>query len=392
MRLPWKRPKKKRNNTGVAFVIKDDGSLCVSGYTPLDQCPEIVSAVHRIAQMIGATTIHLKNNGKNGDERIINELSRKIDIDPMPTMTRSTWMEAIVMTMLLYGQGNAIVQPHTWEGTLESLEPIAAERVQLAPVGRSFREYRVLIDGKAKNPRNLCHFVYNPDKTYLWKGRGMQVVLRDLANNLEQARKTEKAFLSSEYKPSLIVRVDADDEIFGTPEGREKLAKSYIEPAAEGAPWIIPANTFEIEQVRPLTLGDLAIADNVKLNKQMVAAILGVPAYLLGVGDYHKEEWNAFIQNTIMPICKSISQELTKKLIISPNWYLDFNVWSLMDYNLREVSDVLLAGADRGFVNGDEWRDRMHLNPAGLKEFKILENYIPYEDSGNQSKLTGGKE
>lgn len=392
MRLPWKRPKKRRNNTGVAFVIKDDGSLCVSGYTPLDQCPEIVSAVHRIAQMIGATTIHLKNNGRNGDERIINELSRKIDIDPMPTMTRSTWMEAIVMTMLLYGQGNAIVQPHTWEGTLESLEPIAAERVQLEPVGRSFREYRVLIDGKAKNPRNLCHFVYNPDKTYLWKGRGMQVVLRDLANNLEQARKTEKAFLSSEYKPSLIVRVDADDEIFGTPEGREKLAKSYIKPVAEGAPWIIPANTFEIEQVRPLTLGDLAIADNVKLNKQMVAAILGVPAYLLGVGEYHKEEWNAFIQNTIMPICKSISQELTKKLILSPNWYLDFNVWSLMDYNLREVSDVLLAGADRGFVNGDEWRDRMHLNPAGLKEFKILENYIPYEDSGNQSKLTGGNE
>ena len=51
------------------------------------------------------------------------------------------------------------------------------------------------------------------------------------------------------------------------------------------------------------------------------------------------------------------------------------------------MSEVLLAGADRGFVNGDEWRDRMHMPPAGLKEFRILENYIPYSDSGNQKKL-----
>jgi hypothetical protein len=38
-------------------------------------------------------------------------------------------------------------------------------------------------------------------------------------------------------------------------------------------------------------------------------------------------------------------------------------------------------------VNGDEWRDRMHMSPAGLKEYKILENYLPYDMSGNQKKL-----
>ena len=127
--------------------------------------------------------------------------------------------------------------------------------------------------------------------------------------------------------------------------------------------------------------------DFVKLDKETVAAILGVPAFVLGVGEYSKDEWNAFIQSTVMVICKSIAAELTKKLIIKPEWYLQFNVWSLMDYDLKTVSDVLLSGSDRGYVNGDEWRDRMHMSPAGLTEYKILENYLPYDMSGKQKKL-----
>ena len=53
---------------------------------------------------------------------------------------------------------------------------------------------------------------------------------------------------------------------------------------------------------------------------------------------------------------------------------------------------MLLEGADRGYVNGDEWRDRMHMAPAGLTEYKVLENYIPGDMSGKQKKLVQGGE
>ena len=171
------------------------------------------------------------------------------------------------------------------------------------------------------------------------------------------------------------------------PEKRQKLIESYIKPQKKGEPWLVPAEQFDIEQVKPLTLGDLAINDSVTLDKKMVAALFGVPAWVVGVGEYKKDEWNAFIQTTVMAIAKSIAAELTKKLILNPRWYLTFNIWSLMDYDLKTVSDVLLSGADRGYVNGDEWRDRMHMNPAGLKEFKLLENYIGYDYSNLQKKL-----
>ncbi len=365
-------------------------SIINSGYTPLDQVPEVVACARKIAELIGAATIHLMNNTEDGDERIVNELSRMIDINPMPNMTRSTWMEGLVMTLLLYGRGNAIVQPHTRNGLLEKLEPIAADRVEFKAIDKT--TYKILIDGVPKDPENLVHFVYNPDKTYLWWGKGVTIALRDLIENITQARATEKAFMSSEYKPSIIVRVDAMVDEFSTPEGRQTIIDDYMKPAQKGQPWLIPSEQFDVQQVKPLTLADLAINDSVTIDKRMVAALFGAPAFIVGVGEYRKDEWNMFIQTKIMSMAKSIAAEMTKKLILSPNWYLTFNVWSLMDYDLKQVSDVLLAGSDRGFVNGDEWRDRVHMNPAGLKEYRVLENYIPWDMAGMQKKLVQGEE
>ena len=379
------RKRQKRDMSSVAFWLPDFDDSCPEGYTRLDRNPEIVTACRKIASLIGSITIYLMNNTSDGDVRIVNELSRAIDIEPMPNMTRSTWMEAIVMNMLLYGKGNSIVIPHTFKGYLQSLEPVSADRVSFIPEG--YREYKVMVDGISRRSDSVLHFVFNPDKHYLWKGQGVTVILKDLAGNLKQAMETEKAFMRSEYKPSIIVKVDALVDEFSSPEGRAKLIESYVKPAHKGDPWIIPAEQFSVEQVKPLTLADLAISDTVKLDKKMIAAILGVPAYVVGAGEYKRDEWNNFVQTTVMTICKSIASELTKKLIIKPEWYLQFNVWSLLDYDLQAMSNVLLAGSDRGFVNGDEWRDRMHMSPAGLKEYRVLENYIPTDMSGKQKKL-----
>ena len=368
-------------------VWLDGGDICVPGYTRLSDNPEIMTGCLRIAELIGSMTIYLMSNTDDGDIRITNELSRMIDITPNGTMTRSQWMTAIVMNLLLYGNGNSIVVPHTFKGILQSMEPISASRVTFKPKPGSFRDYTVAIDGQERNPESVMHFTYNPDPRYLWKGRGMTILLKDIANNLKQAQKTENAFMASEWKPSIIVKVDALTEEFASPEGREKLLQSYVKPQQTGQPWLIPAEQFQVEQVRPLSLADLAIKDTVELDKRTVAAVLGVPAFLLGVGDYSQAEWNNFVQTKIRSIALSIQQEMTRVLITSPKWYLMLNFWSLMDYDLKSTSDILLAGADRGYVCGDEWRDRMHMPPAGLKDYKVLENYIPYEDSGKQKKL-----
>lgn len=403
MKIPFFGRKQNREQestpkSGVGFLVTKDAHdmLCVEGYTTLDKNPEITTACRRIAELVGSMTIHLMSNTEKGDQRIVNELSRTIDINPMPTMTRSTWMQAIIMNMLLYGRGNSIVMPHTYNGYLRSLEPISASRVAFLPSStRPYRDYKVIIDGTSHDPSNLLHFVYNPDETYLWKGQGVTVSLLDIAKNLKQAQKTENAFMASEWKPSIIVKVDALTDEFASPEGRQKLLESYVKPAENGEPWLIPAEQFSVEQIRPLTLADLAIKDTVELDKRTVASVLGVPPFVLGIGEYKTDAWNSFVQNTIRPLAISIQQEMTKKLIISPKWYLKLNVLSLMDWDLTKIYQVFGGLADRGIVTGNEVRDRIGMSPIdGLDELKVLENFLPIDRLGDQKKLiqNGGEE
>lgn len=376
---------KKQKRSSVGLWLSNDG-CCPVGYTRLADNPEVVTACRRISELVGLLTIQIMENTEDGDKRIVNELSRKLDIDPNPTMTRKTFIEACVMNLLLYGDGNSIVKVNTHDGYLGSLVPVSAQRVAFVPVG--YDDYTVTIDGKTYSKDDVLHFRINTDESYLWKGRGFRIILNDLIRNLKQAQKTEAAFFQSEYKPSLIVKVDANTDEFSSMEGREKLRKDYLSTASAGEPWIIPAEQFQIEQIKPLSLADLAMSDSVRLDKQTVAAILGVPAFLLGVGDYRKEEWNNFINTQLKSIVASMQQEMTRKLIMSPKWYIRFNIMSLLDWDIKTISSVFCALSDRGFVTGNEVRDKIGMSPMdGLNELKVLENYIPWDMSALQNKL-----
>lgn len=362
--------------------------LCCTQYRPLDRCPEIVTACSRIADLIATMTIYLMSNTDEGDVRIVNELSRKVDIEPTEYMTRHTWMTGIVMNMLLYGKGNAVVVPHTQDGLLGDLEPITAERVSFIPDGR---KYKILIDGIKKDPADVLHFIFRPDKYQLWRGRGISIELRDVARNLGQAADTVDGFLESKWKPSVIIKVDALTDEFASPEGRSRLLEDYITTGKAGEPWMIPAEQFSVEQIRPLSLSDLAISDVVTLDKKTVASIVGVPAFLLGVGEFNAAEWNNFVNTTIHGIAQSIEQELTKKLLISPKWYWKFNIRSLLAYDLQELASVYKELRAIGVVDGNEVRDAIGMEPReGLSELVMLENYIPVSKLADQLKLVQG--
>ncbi len=367
--------------------IKTYESLKCSGYISLADNPEISTAVDRIASLIGSMTIHLMENRDDGDVRIKNELSKIVDVNPNNYMNRSNFIHWVVKTMLLTGNGNAVVYPVTENGYLRQLIPIPALYTSFIPKG--FWGYEILINGEPFDPKSLLHFVTNPGDLYTFIGTGYKIALSDVANNLKQASATEKAFMESKWKPSLIVKVDGLVEEFSKKEGRENFIEEYLSTSQNGAPWIIPAEQFSVEQVKPLTLSDLALADFVQLDKRAVASILGVPPFVLGIGEFKRDEWNNFISSKIMPLAQIIQQELTRKLIYGKQWFFKFNPRSLYNYDLKDLAAIADDQFVRGLMTGNEVRDWIGLSPLdGLSELVILENYIPLNKIGDQKKLT----
>ena len=364
-------------------------SLACEGYMRLSDSPDISAAVNTIARLVGSMTIHLRRANEHGDERVHNELSRVVDINPNRLMTRSSFIQWIVRTLYLDGRGNCIVAPITDRGRLRELLSIPSAYTALYPSG--LYDYRVAINGREYLPESLLHFAINPGSYYPWKGDGFTVTLSTVANSLKQAAATETGFLQSKWKPSIIVKVDALADEFSTKAGRRKLLDDYVEGSEAGEPWLIPAESFDVQSIKPLTLSDLALKDFVELDKKTVATILGIPAFVLGVGEFKRDEWNNFISSTIMPLAQTIEQELTKKLVVNPDYFFRFNSRSLLNYSMDELIRAGAEMVDRMAMRRNEWRWMgLEWDPE-MEALLALENYIPADRLGDQKKLVGGE-
>lgn len=383
-----KRVRAEPKNT-TAWLVSDEAyhTLCCTSYTRLSDNPEIQAAVNKICDLISSMTIHQMQNTENGDTRIKDGISRMVDITPNTYMTRKTFMSVVVRTMLLEGDGNAVVVPETRSGYLYSLNPVPPGRVSFVPEAAGYG-YEVIIDGIAYDPGTLLHFVINPSAEYPWKGVGYRATLKEVAKNLKQAAATKKGFMESKWKPPVIIKVDSTSEELSDEEGRTNILDQYIKNTEAGKPWVIPADMFDVVSVKPLSLNDLALTDGVTLDKKTVAAILDVPPFLVGAGEYKEAEWNNFINTRIRPLCNALEQEMTRKILISTERYFKFNVRSLYSYDIEKLSNVGCNLYTRGIMTGNEVRDWTGQSPKeGLDELIILENFIPQGMIGDQKKL-----
>lgn len=365
------------------------------GYRSLIDCPEIKSGIEKIGEIVSSMSIHLMKNTENGDVRVKNGLSRFIDITPSSKMNRQLLFSWIVQEMLLYG--NALVIPHTRKGYFVELEAIPHREYSLIDDDRTFKQNRTYYisldrDNKIYKPDEVLHFRFNPNMKRPWIGESQEIILKDLINGLGQARGTVHDFLENQMLPTVIVSVDALPSDLKSEEGRDSIEKRFIKRAKSGQPWIIPS-MMEVEQMRPLTLNDVGIDERVEIDKKTVASILGVPEFLLGVGEYDVESYNNFIRTKIAVICKAIEQELTRKILLDEGSYFVFNRKSMLSHDLDTLGGLYMDLFEHGIVTGNEVRDVMGMSPLkGLDELLILENYIPVDKSGEQKKLKDGGE
>lgn len=367
--------------------------IMLEGYSRLSDNTEFQTGINVIADLISNMTITLMDNQEGVDTRVRNGLSNIVDINPNEYQTRKDFMFSVTKTLLI--EGNQITVPH-WDrktGYLRRLQPFQPNRVAFK-LGDN--DYSILLDvDTVKNPKELLHFKLNQDPNNIYIGTGYTITLKPILDNLKQATATKRSYMSSKYQPPLIVSVEADNAQFATVAGRKKYAETFLASSEAGEPWILPSNNISVESVKPLTLKDIAINETVEIDKKTVAAVLGIPAFLLGVGEFDEKEYNNFINTKIMSIAKVIEQELTKKLLHSPYLHFKFNNRSLLSYSMTDLSTIGAELIKLGVITGNEYRDMIGMNyvdEPSLNEYVMLENFIPREELGNQNKLKGGDE
>lgn len=385
-----KKKMKKREYNPVALWLNGEDAkniLLPSGYMPVTKNEEVKKCIHKIADLVSSMTIMLMENSQDGDIRLKNELAKKIDVYPNQFMIRKNFIYKVVSDMITHG--NSVVYPQTKNGLIEDLKIWDINRIIF---NGDFEGYNIQYNVKIFDPNEVLHFVLIPDDLMPFKGQGFIPVVKDTIANIIQANTTKTGFLQSKWRPSLIIKVESDAEGMQVQEERKKILNSYVGDTENGEPWIVPASEIDVKEIRPLSLQDLAIQDSLTLDKKAVASAFGVPPFMMGVGNFNKDEYNNFISAVIMPIAKSIEQELTKKIVYSPKWYFRFNAKSLMQYDLGELTTHVKEMVSSGLINRNEGRNAFDYSPVdGLNEYVVLENFIPVADVGNQKKLKGGE-
>lgn len=376
----------KQQTVGVTSAV-DVNYLRSFGYHAASDAPEVTGAIWRIADLVASMPIHLLRNTEDGDVRVHNRLARKLDIDPYSLGSRQSLVQWIVYTMLTTGE--AVCIPITAGGQLLDIVPAPGATLFRNPGDRG---YRVRHKSAEYSNEEILHFRLRPDPSDPWRGQSMEVNLQPVVDSLTQAQQTKTAYLSSEYKPPLIIAVNSDSDLADESQ-RRRFVNGYLKRRNPAEPWIIPADLMNVSQVKPLTLQDLALKDGVELDKSTVSTLLDIPKFLLGSGQFISAEYNAWISRRIMTIAQILQQELTAKLVPGPDMYVKLNPWGIYAYTLPELATIAMNLKNAGMMTGNEGRNWLSLPPLpGLNELTALENYIPVELAGNQAKLTQQKE
>ena len=362
------------------------------GYRRLSDSPEVHAAVDMIAQEIARMPIHLIEDSEKGNKRIENELSKKIDIYPNKLTNRFDFMYNIVRNMYLEGKGNMVVYPEfNRQGYIENLIPFDMSKVVFQDTDDG---YEVHYQGSVYNYDEVLHFSLSPDPHKPYIGLGLDRIVKDLTRSLHQASETKRIYMAGRYQPSLIISVEGDIEGMTDSEKSDAVLSEVTSNMSSGKPWIIPSGLFNVEQVKPLTLQDIAINEAVDIDKRMLASVFNVPVYRLTGEKFDERAFNHFIKTTVHRVALVIEQELTRKLLnhgyteTSGDWFFRFNQNAALSYDLETIADNLLPQYKAGILTGNEVRARLGYEPREeLDELILLENFIQIDDIANQKKL-----
>lgn len=336
----------------------------------------VFACVRLIAGAIAQMPVHIFNQSNNGDRvRVANhQISSLINLQPSPAWSAATFWEYIVCSMLLHGDGFAILLRNR-NGDVEEILPINPVSTKVENRGGRLI-YFTEIDGNPKgfDQDDILHF---PGFGFDGK-RSMSVIKWGAFNSvgLEIAMEQHSGeFFKSGSTQRVAVVKQGKWDSEQKQAFREAWVRTYGGVENSKYPLVLDQST----DIKALSLSakDSQLLESREFQITDIARAFGLPSFMVNQ-EQKSTSWGSgigeialsFLRFTLAPHLNRFEQELNRKLFFKSTDFAEFVTANLMRLTLKERNDAYRQAV--GGSHGVGWYT--------INEIRKLENLPRIDD------------
>ena len=330
----------------------------------------VFACVRLIAGAIAQMPVHIFEQQKNGDKQRIGDhnLTGLFNLQPTPAWSAATFWEFIVASVLLHGDGYAVLLRNR-NGDVEEILPIS-------PVGINVENkngrltYFFQLNGQAKgfDQDDILHFPgfgFNGLKSMsviqwgAFNSIGLEIAMEQHSGEFFKSGSTQRVAVIKQGKWG-----DEQKQAF-----REAWVKTYGGTENSKYPLVLD-NSTDIKTLS-LSAKDSQLLESREFQITDIARAFGLPSFMVNQ-EQKSTSWGSgigeiglsFLRYTLGPHLNRFQQEINRKLFLNKTSFAEFIAASLMRLTLKDRND-----AYRQAIGGSQGPGWMTVN-----EVRKLEN------------------
>ena len=394
------RPNSARNGPTdqFGFVYANTSGYTQSGenvdtYNLLDDAT-MVTGINAIAKGISQIPFEVRRKMPDGSKEYQPDHPIQILLDkPNVFQTPSEFKQNIVTSILI--NGNCFLRIIRAGGRAVQLVPMDPQDIVMGSTTGGFPSYTHEHFGEIP-AEDIIHI--RDVVTWVPQGSSRCILAAERIGALRAADKLIAKTFRDGVSINYAVTTEASVEPDTAHEFSKALSEAFGQQGRNTGGVVFLGDGAQISTLKGTTPAD---ADLRSLRENLIreiAALLGVPAYLLGVsGDERynsiRQKTASFTRDTLMPIMIAIQEAMTLKLMDNRSDIVEFNPTDFIKGAINETEQVATSLVSNGIMTPNEARLFMDMNPVDDPNADLL--IAPNSSSNtnvNEEEPTGGED
>jgi HK97 family phage portal protein len=302
---------------------------------------------------------------------------------PNSRMTPVEFWGAMLLNLLLRGNGYARLQRNPTTGEVEAMWPMPSDQVEFRVLldGTEVYLYKIDNDVAALSPENVLHIKEMGNGLVGWS---RLEYMRNTLGESKNAQNSANKLFANGGKPTGVLMVDnvLDDT------QREQIKKNFAEMASGSTSrlYVLEAN-MKYQQIN-LSPEDMELLTTRQFSVQEIGRWFGVPAILLNqtegtttLGSSSGDIIDNFFKLTISPMVVNIEKALEKRVLTTAQrirYTVEYNMDALLRASLKDRMEIYSKAVQNGIKNRNECRQLENDAPFdGGEVYTVQSNLVP---------------